>query len=117
MAVAVSILAALALYLLSGRYPKPGFLSPFSLREDATARILLFSIRLPRALAALLVGAVLGGSGAVFQTLFGNPLVDAGFLGVSQGAAFGAAIALLAGMQQSYGILRSLLSFHPCLRR
>lgn len=104
MAVAVSTLAALALYLLSGRYPKPGFLSPFSLREDATARILLFSIRLPRALAALLVGAVLGGSGAVFQTLFGNPLVDAGFLGVSQGAAFGAAIALLAGMQQSYGI-------------
>ena len=92
-----SFAAVLALYLLSGRYPGPGFTSPALLLSDETARRVFFSIRLPRALGAILLGAVLGGSGAAFQTVFGNPLVDAGFLGVSQGAAFGAALALVAG--------------------
>jgi iron complex transport system permease protein len=89
--------AVLAIYLLSGRYPGPGFMSPSLIFSDETARRVFFSIRLPRALGAILLGAVLGGSGAAFQTIFGNPLVDAGFLGVSQGAAFGAALALVAG--------------------
>ncbi len=54
-------------------------------------------MRLPRALGALLLGAVLGGAGSAFQTVFGNPLVEPGFLGVSQGAALGAALALVLG--------------------
>lgn len=89
----------LALYLLSGRYPSPGFTDPALFFSDETARNILFSIRLPRALAAILLGAVLGASGATFQALFGNPLVDAGFLGVSQGAAFGAALAMVTGFK------------------
>lgn len=94
----VSTLAAGFLaYLFIGRYPVPGFLDPRLLAGDETARSIVFSLRLPRALGALLLGAVLGGSGATLQLIFANPLVDAGFLGVSQGAAFGASLALVAG--------------------
>jgi len=99
--------ATLFLYLFAGRYPGPGFMKPSLLFSDETARRIFLSIRLPRALGAILLGAVLGGSGAAFQTIFGNPLVDAGFLGVSQGAAFGAAMALVAGSWQP---LKTLLS-------
>jgi iron complex transport system permease protein len=88
-------LALVALYLLSGRYPNPGLTDPRSLVSDPVAQRVLVSLRLPRALGALLLGAVLGGSGAAFQIVFGNPLVEPGFLGVSQGAAFGAALALV----------------------
>lgn len=56
----------------------------------------IFNIRLPRALAAVLVGAVLGCSGAVMQCVLRNPLASASTLGVSQGAAFGAAVGILA---------------------
>ena len=87
----------LALYLLSGRYPGPGIASPFRLAADPTALRILLALRLPRALGALLLGAVLGGAGAAFQSIFGNPLVEPGFLGVSQGSAFGAAAAMLLG--------------------
>jgi iron complex transport system permease protein len=52
-------------------------------------------LRLPRILAALLLGMTLSASGTVFQMIFRNPLVDAGFLGVSQGAAFGASLAIV----------------------
>jgi iron complex transport system permease protein len=104
---AAILLATLALYLTVGRYPGPGFMNPALLFSDETARRIFLSIRLPRALGAILLGAVLGGSGAAFQTIFGNPLVDAGFLGVSQGAAFGAALALVAG---TWAPLKALLS-------
>ena len=56
----------------------------------------IFNIRLPRALAAVLVGAVLGSSGSVMQCVLRNPLASASTLGVSQGAAFGAAVGILA---------------------
>ncbi len=99
-----ALAAAFFLYLLAGRYPRPSLLNPFTLGQDEVAVRVLLSLRLPRALGALMVGAVLGGSGAVFQSIFGNPLVDAGFLGVSQGAAFGAALALLAGATGFYAV-------------
>ncbi len=56
---------------------------------------LTLNLRLPRVLMAVLTGAVLAGSGAVLQMVFRNPLVDAGFLGVSPGAAFGAAVGII----------------------
>jgi iron complex transport system permease protein len=52
---------------------------------------ILFSIRLPRIGAALLVGAALAAAGAVYQGLFRNPLVSPDILGVSTGAGLGAA--------------------------
>jgi iron complex transport system permease protein len=51
----------------------------------------LFSVRLPRVGAALLVGAALSAAGAVYQGLFRNPLVSPDILGVSTGAGLGAA--------------------------
>ncbi|MCG8508071.1 MAG: iron ABC transporter permease [Rhodospirillales bacterium] len=62
---------------------------------EGVVRSVIFSIRLPRGLAALLVGAGLAVSGAAFQGLFRNPLVGPSILGVAQGAGFGAALGLL----------------------
>jgi len=58
-------------------------------------RALVLRVRLPRTLAAACVGANLAVVGAAFQGLFRNPLVEPRILGVSSGAAFGAALALL----------------------
>ena len=55
----------------------------------------VFHVRLPRVIAAILVGGGLGLCGAVFQGLFRNPLVSSEVLGVSSGAGFGAAIAIV----------------------
>jgi len=90
--------ALLALFLLSaliGRYPAPGFLPLDRLADDELAQRLLFNLRLPRLITALLLGMTLSAAGMVFQLLFSNPLVEPGFLGVSQGAAFGAAFAIV----------------------
>jgi iron complex transport system permease protein len=57
--------------------------------------IVFWSVRLPRALMSLWVGAVLGISGTVFQGLFRNPLVSPDILGVSAGASFGAGLAII----------------------
>jgi iron complex transport system permease protein len=53
------------------------------------------SIRLPRVLAALLVGSGLALSGAALQGLFRNPLIDPGIIGVTAGAGFGGTLAIL----------------------
>jgi iron complex transport system permease protein len=63
--------------------------------EDPLARRLVLNLRLPRVIAAALLGMVLSTAGAVLQMLFRNPLVEPGFLGVSQGAAFGAALGII----------------------
>ncbi|MGB3393475.1 MAG: iron ABC transporter permease [Stenotrophomonas sp.] len=65
--------------------------------QPPMATHVLLSVRLPRVLAALLVGASLAAAGAACQTLFRNPLASPGILGVSSGAGFGAALALLSG--------------------
>jgi len=85
----------LAVSLLLGRYPSATFLRPGSLAGDEMARRLLWNIRLPRILTALMLGVSLAAAGTVFQTLFANPLVEPGFLGVSQGAAFGACLGIV----------------------
>ena len=80
---------------LVGRYPRPGVMNPTLVFRDALALRLVVDLRLPRILAAVLLGAGLGVAGIVLQMLFGNPLVEPGLIGVSQGSAFGAAIALV----------------------
>ncbi len=54
----------------------------------------IFQIRGPRVLAAILIGAALSGAGAVYQNMFRNPLVSPDILGVSSGAALGAVLAI-----------------------
>lgn len=80
---------------LAGRYPAPGLLGPARLYRDPLAARLVLILRLPRIAAAILVGAGLGISGVVLQTIFGNPLVEPGLIGVSQAGAFGAVLTLL----------------------
>ena len=62
---------------------------------DELFPVVVLDVRLPRILAATLVGSGLAMSGAVFQGILLNPLADPYTLGVSAGAAFGASIAIL----------------------
>ena len=57
--------------------------------------LVIWELRLPRTLLALMIGAVLAQSGAVMQGLFRNPLADPGIIGSSSGAALGAALAII----------------------
>ncbi|MDH0748929.1 iron ABC transporter permease [Pseudomonas sp. GD03842] len=59
------------------------------------AELILGQIRLPRTLLGLAVGAILALSGVAMQGLFRNPLADPGLVGVSSGAALGAAVAIV----------------------
>jgi iron complex transport system permease protein len=63
--------------------------------QGAAVENVVLAVRLPRVLAAMLVGAGLSSAGAAFQTLFRNPLASPAILGVSAGAGFGAALAML----------------------
>jgi len=78
-----------------GRYPEPFWMPLRVLQEDPLARQLVLRLRLPRLITALLLGMVLSAAGTAMQMIFRNPLVEPGFLGVSQGAAFGAAVSIL----------------------
>lgn len=93
---ALLLAAVTAGSLFLGRYPAPGFMSIRRLVEDPLAQRLMVNIRLPRIITGILLGGALGAAGAVFQMIFSNPLVEPGFLGVSQGAAFGAALCIVA---------------------
>ncbi|MGV3733000.1 MAG: FecCD family ABC transporter permease [Microcella sp.] len=57
----------------------------------------LWVVRFPRIVMALVVGAALAVAGAVMQAIFGNPLAEPGVVGVSSGAALGAATAIVVG--------------------
>lgn len=65
----------------------------FEIRREAFSVVM--QLRLPRAIAAAAVGAGLAVSGGAFQGVFRNPLVNSGLLGVSNGAGFGAALAIV----------------------
>lgn len=66
--------------------------------EIGPADTVLFQVRLPRVLAAMLVGAALAAAGAAYQSLFRNPLVSPDILGVSTGAGLGAVLGILLGL-------------------
>jgi len=66
-------------------------------KESSIGSLILFDIRLPRALLALFIGATLGLAGAALQGLFRNPLAEPGIIGVSNGAALGAVLVFYFG--------------------
>ncbi|MDI6697719.1 MAG: iron ABC transporter permease [Candidatus Saccharicenans sp.] len=77
-----------------------------ALFKQSDLAFIIWNIRLPRAVSSVLVGAALGMAGAVMQTLLKNPLASPFTLGVSHGASFGAALAIIvfdAGQSHSYG--------------
>ena len=65
---------------------------------DAADRLVVWEIRMPRALAAFVVGGALAASGAALQGLLRNPLAEPGVLGVSASASLGAVIAIYYGL-------------------
>ena len=102
----ILVILPIALFFLSfliGRYPVSPYevictlLSPIfpNLAISQTITTIVFQIRLPRILAALMVGACLAMAGAAFQGIFKNPLASSDLLGVSNGAGFGAALGIL----------------------
>ncbi|MFD8067169.1 FecCD family ABC transporter permease [Streptomyces parvulus] len=95
LALACTGVAVLA--LMTGSYTlSPGqVLSALSGRETGFVRELVVEWRLPRVAAALVFGAALGVSGAVFQSLLRNPLADPGVMGFTQGSYTGALIVIL----------------------
>jgi iron complex transport system permease protein len=70
-------------YLFTGKY------------ADENLPVLILHVRLPRILMAIIAGGALSVSGAVYQGLFRNPMVSPDILGVSAGAGFGAAVAIV----------------------
>lgn len=66
--------------------------------SGGTGLTVLLTMRLPRVVIALLVGAGLAGAGGAFQGIFKNPMVSPDLLGASAGAGFGAAFAILLGL-------------------
>lgn len=100
-------LASLAIgaYGLSVKDVIYALLSPLSEHFSTTsqAQAIVTNVRLPRILMALLCGAGLAAAGAAFQALFSNPLATADTLGVSTGAAFGAVLGILLGLD-AFGV-------------
>ncbi len=66
---------------------------------EPVQEIVVEQVRLPRIIAAVIIGFGLSVSGAALQGLFRNPLVDPGIIGVTSGAGFGGTLAILVGLQ------------------
>lgn len=115
LAVLLLVLFVLSFYV--GKYPvSPSellqvlFRKIFGLPQTWSDQVdaVVFRIRLPRLLAAVLVGGALSAAGAAYQGMFRNPMVSPDMLGASSGAGFGAAL----GLMLSLGYLNvSLLAF------
>ena len=82
---------------------------------DPVLRAVLLDLRLPRALLGLMVGAMLGLSGAVLQGYLRNPLAEPSVLGTSNAAALGAVIALYFGIAQLHPLALPLLGITGAL--
>ncbi len=98
-ALVLALPAVVLLYLAVG----PSLISPLQLFAVSDSgdfernQVIMTSIRLPRAIMALIVGASLAVSGAVMQGLFRNPLADPSLIGVSSGASAGASFMIVFG--------------------
>ncbi|MEU3962466.1 iron ABC transporter permease [Streptomyces buecherae] len=114
-AAAVLVASLLALCLLSlligsGKTPMGRALDYLlgdpSARADAALRLAVVDVRLPRTIAAVLVGTALGAAGCLLQAVTRNPLAETGLLGVNSGAALGVVIGLTYfDVTSAYGIL------------
>lgn len=71
----------------------------------------LWYVRFPRVAMCVVVGAALAVAGAMMQAVFGNPLAEPGVVGVSAGAALGAAVAIATGLTVGGGWAVALLAF------
>lgn len=86
----LSVLSCLSLFSGAEKISAGRFLQ--SLKTHTLESTIILQLRLPRILLCITSGALLGGSAAVLQGFFRNPLADSGILGLSSGATFGAII-------------------------
>lgn len=97
----IGLLLAITLSIITGRYLlPPGQILDIILNEKEAAAMnidasVVWNLRIPRILLNILVGDGLAITGTVFQGIFRNPLVIPDILGVSSGAAFGAALGII----------------------
>lgn len=98
----VLVLLVLMIFSLGiGKYPVTiseilnGLLLTSERENSEFIERLIYEVRLPRVLAAVIIGMALAVSGAAFQSMFMNPLVSPGILGVLAGASFGAALGMV----------------------
>lgn len=106
------LLAALFFFsLLAGRVwiPPSDALNGLFAGGSDLSEIIIFELRLPRAVLAVLIGASLGTAGAVLQGLTRNPLAEPFLLGVSAGASLGAVIAIYFGLAAVFSAATPLL--------
>jgi iron complex transport system permease protein len=121
-----AMLSLLALGIISlslGRYPislseiLACFFSQTAINENIPT--VIYNVRMPRIIGAVLVGGALAIAGASYQGMFRNPMVSPDILGVTSGAGFGAALGILMslpmigiqGMAFVFGLLAVFLSF------
>ena len=71
---------------------------------DSMLHTIIWKIRFPRVLMAILVGATLSLGGLVFQALLRNPLAEPYILGISGGSAIGAIIGIILGLSRFPGV-------------
>lgn len=103
----VGLAAAILLSFAIGQFPvtplelvegiQRHFAGEVTTQQELSVDKIIFSIRIPRILLVILVGAALASAGAAFQGMFRNPLVSPDLLGASAGASLGACISLLLG--------------------
>jgi iron complex transport system permease protein len=100
-ALVLAVVAAFAIFLCLGDYPVPipdvvrSLLSPVTGLKDRAVDFIVLTVRLPRAMTALLTGAAFGMAGHIFQTLLRNPLASPDIVGISTGASAAAVAAII----------------------
>jgi iron complex transport system permease protein len=89
--------ALLLVQLVTGDYPLPlsRVLATLQGRGTASEEFIVYTLRLPRELTAVLAGAAFGASGAVYQSITRNPLGSPDIIGFTYGAAFGAVLGIV----------------------
>ncbi len=109
----ILLVIVVAVSLSVGRYSVPFFntfrivfsnIFPIDITWDSLQEAVVMDLRLPRTIAAIIIGGSLALSGATYQSIFKNPMVSPDLLGVSSGACVGAAVAIL--MNQSSGFIQ-----------
>ncbi len=92
--------------------------------DDSQGANIVYNIRIPRVMAALVIGGALSVSGSTYQGMFKNPLVSPDILGVASGASVGASIAIISGQSIFFtqtcaflcGLLAAGVSYYISLR-
>ena len=108
---ALLMVLSLASLLAGAVWLSPGMVAAALFdRTPDLAQLVIVEVRVPRLLLALLVGGILGLSGAVLQGLLRNPLAEPGLLGVSAGASLGAVIALYYGFAATFALATPLFA-------